>query len=48
MTSGAGVRPADTRGDSVRRSRPRRFDWAVAVVATLMQLLAANPAPDQR
>ncbi len=40
MTSGAGVRPGDARGDSARRGRPRRTDWAVAVVAVLLQLLA--------
>jgi signal transduction histidine kinase len=40
MTSGAGVRPVDARGDSARRGRPRRTDWAVAVVAVLLQLLA--------
>ncbi len=40
MTSGAGVRPADATGDSARRGRPRRVDWALAVVAVLLQLLA--------
>jgi hypothetical protein len=40
MTSGAGVRPADARGVSARRGRPRRVDWAVAIVAVLLQLLA--------
>jgi signal transduction histidine kinase len=40
MTSGAGVRPGDGPGDSARRGRPRRTDWAVAVVAVLLQLLA--------
>jgi signal transduction histidine kinase len=40
MTSGAGVRPSDVTGVSARRSRPRRVDWAVAVVAVLLQLLA--------
>jgi signal transduction histidine kinase len=40
MTSGAGVRSADTAGDSVRRHRPRGVDWAVAGVVVLLQLLA--------
>jgi signal transduction histidine kinase len=40
MTSGAGMRPADVTGDSVRRRRPRRGDWAVAAVGVLLQLLA--------
>jgi signal transduction histidine kinase len=40
MTSGAGVRPADAKRVSARRGRPRRADWALAVVAVLLQLLA--------
>jgi signal transduction histidine kinase len=40
MTSGASVRLGDARGDSARRGRPRRGDWALAVVAVLLQLLA--------
>ena len=51
MTSGAGVRPADARGDSARRRGPRRVDWALAVVAVLLQLLApqtGSPAAGER
>jgi signal transduction histidine kinase len=40
MTSGAGVPRADTRPDPTPRARPRRVDWAVAVMAVLVQLLA--------
>src|SRR6266487_502040 len=40
MTSGAGVRPGDARGDSAGGGRPRRVDCGVAVVAVLLQLLA--------
>jgi signal transduction histidine kinase len=40
MTSGASARLGDARGDSARRGRPRRVDWAVAVVVALLQLLA--------
>jgi signal transduction histidine kinase len=40
MTSGAGVRPDDVSAGSARRGRPRRVDWAVALVAALLQLLA--------
>jgi signal transduction histidine kinase len=40
MTSGAGVRSGDARGVSARRGRPRRADWALAVVAVVLQLLA--------
>jgi hypothetical protein len=36
MTSGAGVRPADASGGSARRGRPRRADWAVAIVVVLL------------
>jgi signal transduction histidine kinase len=40
MTSGAGERPTDSKRVSARRDRPGRVDWAVAVVAVLLQLLA--------
>jgi signal transduction histidine kinase len=40
MTSGAGVRPADSRRDPARRGRPGRVDWAVAGLVVLLQLLA--------
>jgi hypothetical protein len=40
MTSGAGARPADTKRVSARQGRPGRVDWALAVVAVLLQLLA--------
>ena len=40
MTSGARGRSADATGESVRWARPRVFDWVVAVVVMLLQLLA--------
>ena len=40
MTSGAGVPGAGARPDPRPRAGPRRADWAVAVVAALVQLLA--------
>jgi signal transduction histidine kinase len=40
MTSRVGVRPDDASAGSARRGRPRRVDWAVAIVTALLQLLA--------
>jgi signal transduction histidine kinase len=51
MMSGAGLVPADGTRFPARARRPRRADWAVAVVGVLLQVLApqtGSPATDER